>query len=66
MAHNIQRAQRMQKLSNAALLTVITSGTLASAAARFELKRRGFVPVLTKKGGWHLAPAVAFIAEAAP
>lgn len=66
MAHNVSRAQRMQKLSNAALLSIVTSGTLASAAARFELKRRGFIPVLTKKGGWHLAPAIPFIVEPAP
>ena len=56
MAHNIQRATRMLTLSNAALLQVIAGKTLASAAARFELKRRGYEAVLTKKGGWHLAP----------
>ena len=66
MAHNVSRAQRMQKLSNAALLSIVTSGTLASAAARFELKRRGFIPVLTKNGGWHLASAIPFIVEPAP
>lgn len=66
MAHNTKRAERMQTLSNAALLTIIAAKTLASAAARFELKRRGFAAVLTKKGGWHLAPVTPYIAEPAP
>lgn len=64
MAHNTQRTKRMLTLSNAALLQIIAGKTLASAAAGFELKRRGFEAVLTKKGGWHLVPITPHIPPA--
>ncbi len=41
MAHNTKRAARMRVLSRAELQRIVDAKTLASAAARFELARRG-------------------------
>jgi hypothetical protein len=45
MAHNVKRAERMQSLSVADLHRVVAAKSLSSAAAAFELKRRGVAPV---------------------
>ncbi|UTC28544.1 hypothetical protein MARCHEWKA_00260 [Brevundimonas phage vB_BpoS-Marchewka] len=47
MAHNTTRAQRMMTLTVAELIGVYLSGSLASAAAAAELRRRN-VPLPSK------------------
>jgi hypothetical protein len=41
MAHNTTRAERLQGLSVATLIALYKAKTLSSAAAAFELRRRG-------------------------
>jgi hypothetical protein len=45
MAHNVKRAERMKSLSVADLRRIVAAKSLSSAAAAFELKRRGVDPV---------------------
>lgn len=48
MAHNERRAYRMQQLDVAALKKRVDAGSLSSAAALFELHKRGVA--YTRKG----------------
>lgn len=41
MVHNVTRAERFQSLSVAELCRIYAAKTLASAAAAYELRRRG-------------------------
>lgn len=41
MAHNLHRAERFRSLSVAELSRIYSAKTLASAAAAYELRRRG-------------------------
>lgn len=44
MAHNIQRTERMKSKTVAQLREMVKAKTLASAAAAYELRRRGLEP----------------------
>jgi hypothetical protein len=48
MAHNAKRIARMQQHSVSELVRIYESGTLSSAAAAYELARRG-VPLPVRK-----------------
>lgn len=43
MAFNTKRAARMREMSESALKKRVDDGTLSSAAAAYELRRRGVV-----------------------